>query len=328
MKMATDIPAEITTPDTVETRIGTPERRVSSVECTRMVDGTHNNESEGPGCAVLAVAMLLLLCPAALADTDGNDLRRGMGEKFFVSIGVFNVKFDTTASKNFPGGAPNPTFDLEDILGLDDKNFEGRLSGYWRIAPKHRLTFGYMLLGRNSIQTILDDEFEWDDTTWPVGAELSSMFDTEVLELGYNYSFSRKPKQEWGLAVGLSMFKFSYSLAGAGSIELPDGSQMSGFFVEEDEFWTPVPSLGVQLAYSIAPRWVMRSSAKLLAYSTDSLKIRHIDARAEFEFYPWKHVGFGLGFSLIEFLYVDKGDDELRVDYGFDGWTGYVGIVF
>jgi hypothetical protein len=277
---------------------------------------------------VLVAAMLLLLCPAVLADTDGNELRRGMGEKFFVSIGVFQVNFDTTASKNSPGGTPNPRFDLEDILGLDDEGLEARLSGAWRIAPKHGLTFGYMLLGRNSEETILDEEFEWDDTTWPVGAELFSLFDTEVLELGYNYSFVRRPKQEWGLAVGLSMFKFSYSLAGAGSIELPDGSQMSGFFVEEDEFWVPVPSLGVHFAYSIAPKWIVRSSAKLLAYSADSWKVNHIDARVNFEFYPWKHVGFGAGFSLIEFLYIDKGDDELRVDYGFDGWTGYVGIVF
>jgi len=293
-----------------------------------MADETRNNKSEGLGCAVLTTAMLLFLCPAVFADTDGNDRRRGMGEKFFVGIGMFQVNFDTSASKNFPGGAPNPRFDLEDVLGLNDEELEGRLHGYWRFAPKHRLTFGYMLLGRNSAETILDDEFEWDDTTWPVGAELSSLFDTEVLELGYNYSFIRKPKHEWGLDIGLSMFKFSYALAGMGFVELPDGSQVSGFFVEEDEFWTPVPSLGVHFTYSITPKWIMRSSAKLLAYSADSLKIRHIDARAVFEFYPWRHVGFGAGFSLIEFLYVDKGDDELRIDYGFGGWTAYVGIVF
>ncbi len=280
------------------------------------------------GCAVLVAAMLLLLCPAALADTDGNDLRRGMGEKFFFSVGLFDVNFDTIARKNSPGGIPNPNFDLEDILGLDDEALEGRLYGYWRIAPKHRLTFGYMLLGRNSVKTILDEEFEWDDTIWPVGAELSSLFDTEVLELGYNYSFVRKPKQEWGLAVGLSMFKLSYALAGEGFIELPDGSQVSGFFVEEDELWAPVPSIGVHFAYSITRKWIVRSAATLLGYSANAWKVRYIDARANFEFYPWKHVGFGAGFSLIEFLYIDKGDDELRVDYGFDGWTVYIGIAF
>jgi hypothetical protein len=131
-----------------------------------MADETRNNKSEGLGCAVLATAMLLFLCPAVLADTDGNDRRRGMGEKFFVGIGMFQVNFDTTASKNFPGGALNPRFDFEDVLGLNDEELEGRLHGYWRFAPKHRLTFGYMLLGRNSAETILADEFEWDDTTW------------------------------------------------------------------------------------------------------------------------------------------------------------------
>ncbi len=124
------------------------------------------------------------------------------------------------------------------------------------------------------------------------------------------------------------MFRFSYFLAGAGSIELPDGSQMSGFFVEEDEFWEPVPSRGVHVAYSITPKWIVRSSATLFGYSANSWKVRYIDARATFEFYPWKHVGFGTGFSLIEFLYIDKGDDELRINYGFDGWTVYVGIAF
>ena len=182
-----------------------------------MAKETRSKESEGLGFAVLVAAMLLLLCPAALAETDGNELRRGMGSEVSSSALAYSrVNFDTTARKNVAGGTANPRFDLEDILGLDDENLEGRLSGYWRIAPKHRLTFGYMLLGRNSAETILDDEFEWDDTTWPVGAEMSSLFDTDVLELGYNYSFVRRPKQEWGLAVGLSMFKFSYSLAGGG----------------------------------------------------------------------------------------------------------------
>ena len=72
----------------------------------------------------------------------------------------------------------------------------------------------------------------------------------------------------------------------------------------------------------------MRSSATLFGYSADTWKARYIDARATFEFYPWRHVGFGAGFSLIEFLYVEKDEGELRVDYGFEGWTVYVGIVF
>jgi hypothetical protein len=277
---------------------------------------------------MLIAAMLLLACPATFAQTGENKLRRGMGEKFFVGVGVFNVEFDTIARKSFPGQIPNPNFDLEDVLGLDDDRLEGRLTGYWRVAPRHRVTFGYMLLGRNSTETILDKEFEWAGTTWPVGAELSSLFDTEVLELGYNYSFVRKPRREWGLAAGLSMFRFSYSLAGQGFIELPNGTPISGFFVEEDTFWAPVPSIGVHFAYSISPKWIVRSSATLFGYSASSWKARYIDARAVFEFYPWKHVGFGGGFSLIEFLYIEKGEDELRVDYGFDGWTVYLGIVF
>jgi hypothetical protein len=286
----------------------------------------------GPVCAALALVLCVSSLPATADDVDepaeDQPERRGMAETIFLGVGAFNVHFDTTARKSSPALGQNPRIDFEDLLGLDEDRLEARLNGFWRIAPRHRLSFGYMLLGRNAATTIIDLEFEWDDTTWPVGAEVTSLLDTEVLELGYNYSFVRKPRREWGLAVGLSMFQLEYYLAGEGFVTLPDGSRQEGFFVEEDSLWAPVPSLGVHLGYSIAPKWFMRSSATLFGYSSDSWKARYIDARALFEFYPWRNVGFGAGLSLIELLYIDKGEDELRVDYGFGGGTFYVGIVF
>ncbi len=290
---------------------------------------------QGPVALATAVLISIALSTGVsiLADSgevtrDGDPVRRGFDEKFFLGVGVFAVNFDTTARKSSSILEPTPTIDLEDLLGLDEDRFEFSAQGYWRLASRHRLTFGYVYLNRDATSVTLDEEIEFDDTTFPVGAEVRSLFDTQVVELGYDYSFLKASRYELGLSTGIKALEFRYGLEGEGTITDPDGSVVGGFFSEQDKLWVPVPEIGMHYGYSIAPNWFLRTSAKVFGLSLSGWKARLIDVGARVEAYPWKVVGFGFGYNLLEILYIDKGDDELRLDYGFSGWSFYLSVVF
>jgi len=242
-------------------------------------------------------------------------------------VGAFAVNFSTNAQKTFTGLQQTRSINIEDLLGLDQDKLELRIRGFARLARRHRFLFGYLTMNRDATAVLLDEQIEFDDSVFPIGAETTSLFNTEVIELGYDYSFLKTSRHELGFSAGINVFNFEYGLSGMGYVTRPDGSVSSGFVEERDTLWAPVPDVGLEYGYGIASKWFLRSHLRVFNYSVSDWTARLLDATGHLEAYPWRHVGFGLGYSLLEIFYKEKDEGELRLDYAFSGWSLYVSIV-
>ena len=92
--------------------------------------------------------------------------------------------------------------------------------------------------------------------------------------------------------------------------------------VREDESF-PVPSLGAGFRYRFRDDWFLRAGATYFEYEEDdeweaSLLIGGLGV----EWFPWRHVGFGLEYDVVEIEYDedDSRSDQFDVDFKYDGF--------
>lgn len=100
-------------------------------------------------CGLVAV-LLFSGMPTAMAQT-GDDT------KFSISLGVFFTDRDSQTSLDGTGGMLGTDVDLEDELGLDNKDSVFRIDAYYRFNEKHRLDVSVFDLSRAATVVIQRD---------------------------------------------------------------------------------------------------------------------------------------------------------------------------
>jgi hypothetical protein len=254
--------------------------------------------------------------------------RRGISNRFSMAVGAYVVNFDTQARLDSSEGDVGTGIDLEDDLNLNRDQIDLRIDGMYRLGRRSRLDFGYLFLGRDSFN-VLDEPIEYGDINFEVGAEVASRFDTEVVRIGYNYSFINRPRVVAGFTIGISTFIFDLALFGEGTIDGEDGGAEGDVVLEAQDLIAPVPMLGVHLVYSIAPRLAFRTTAHAFYLNTDDWVAQLGEFKLGLDYYAWKNVGVGLGYDLVNMSYTDEdATKEFRVSYKYDGLMAYLSFYF
>jgi hypothetical protein len=278
---------------------------------------------------VVALALVATVAPSAEAAATEDEYleRRGIRDKVLINLGGILARFDTAArieTESLPG---SPSIDLESILGLADEQRDFRIEGHYRFSRKHRFDFSYMSLGRGNTMT-LDESFEFDGYIWGVGAEVDSVFNTKLFETSYTFSFVNNGKIDAGFKFGLSTIGLELGISGTGNITTPEGDLVEGVAAGGEKFLFPVPTLGFHVAYTIRPRLFFRASGEIFEYSANDLGVRWTDGRASVDWYPWKHVGFSGGYTMVKIKYVEGEQENLEIKYEFGGLMAYVSFVW
>ncbi len=83
----------------------------------------------------------------------------------------------------------------------------------------------------------------------------------------------------------------------------------------------PVPSFGVGLRYKFSPTLLVRFGATYLEYEhKDEWKVTMSVFNVGLEYFPWRHVGFGLGYDFVDVEYEKEGSNKrVGADFQYDG---------
>src|SRR6516225_11141655 len=138
-----------------------------------------------------------------------------LDDTFDLSLGAFILSTHTTVRA---GGSPGPAapveigtpIDVERQLGISDRT-SFRLDGYWRFFERHKLRVMYFDETRSADKSITD-EIVFRGQTYPVNTQVSTRFDTGVLELAYEYAFLRGEHYELAGSVGIHDLSFKLQL--------------------------------------------------------------------------------------------------------------------
>jgi len=268
----------------------------------------------------LAVTVLFMLLSPAWAEESPPD-------KFSLKIASYTLaRYDSNISLTDPDLGAGISISPQDTLGMDFSTTVARIEGYYRIRPKHAITFDWYSINSTGSKTI-EEEFTWVDpdggsVVIPVGAQVSSILEYDIFKVGYLWSFYRSDKVELGAGAGLHITRLKLDLD-ATTIKQPDPS------TQKVNTTIPLPVLSLVLKYNVTPKfhWYLKSETFLVKF--DDWTGSYRDNSLGLEYRAWKHVALGGGLSSNSLeVEEDTSTYKLRFDNTISGLVLYVAMYF
>jgi len=233
-------------------------------------------------------------------------------DKFKFSIGGFALsRYDSSISVTDPDLGAGVSIDPQDIFGVDIESSVLRIDGYYRFSPNHALTYSWYNIDSDGGKT-LDRLVEWVDEDGnaiviPLGAQVTSRLETDILKVGYLWSFHHSDKVELGIGAGLHITRVAISLDS--STTVPANSS-----INQVDTSVPLPVVSFLLSYKITPKlhWFLKTEAFALKFDNWSGHWR--DSTLGLEYRAWEHVALGAGFSSYS-LELDEDDPTYQLEF-------------
>ncbi len=264
-------------------------------------------------CVVLTLSVGGAVQSASAQRYDDSD-----SDRFSLKLGSFSVRdYSTRVRIDSSAGVVGTVLDFEDTLRVDDSVVVARLDGYYRFNPRHRLNFSYFDIDRNGTATLTQD-VQFGEQTFTAGTSVLSDINTEIIKLGYSYSFIHVGEFEFGIGGGLHLTKVEVGLQGStgGQAQRVDGT-------------SPLPVFSFRGEFNFTPKLSVQGRNEVFFISTDSYKGSFSDFLLALDHQTFDNVGFGLGFNRINFD-LEATDGALRgeVETNYNGWLLYADVGF
>ena len=268
----------------------------------------------GGGTAKFLCALLFLAPLLCVAQDEGDATPEN---KWGVSLGAFITDQDmkTEFAVNF--GDANIRVDFEDDLGLEDSQAVARLAAFYKFNERHQIDFDIFDLSQ-SATAIVDEEFSWGDTTFPVDAEVRTSLDLSIYKIAYSYFPVQSGKGKLGFTGG-----FYVADIGLGLQILPNDMQEVGAVT------APLPVLGFRGEYWFTERWRLSGSVEWFGLEIEEYDGHLNDTMIGVDYRMTDHLALGLGYNRVEFN-VDATEKALRADliWDYSGVLAYLRATF
>lgn len=207
------------------------------------------------------------------------------------------------------------SMNLEDALGLQTSTFVLRSEFEYTFGKQQKSGLQLVYFGFfRDAKKILDSELEIGEVVFPVGTEVNSTYDLQILSAQYSYSFFLDKRVKIGASFGFFVMPINFSTTAR-------NSTASG-----TKFVAPLPVLGLIGRFAIAPKLFIDQSIKLLYLQVGNFTGSINDINFRVEYFPWDKIGFGLGYNSNHLNIKAKCSNN---PLGFAGKisSGYTGIM-
>ncbi|MCX9157353.1 porin family protein [Niveibacterium sp. 24ML] len=268
-------------------------------------------------CAVVVALLFGALSGAALAETS-ND-------RYWAQLSGYWASISSSARLDFPGTKiPGTSLELEDELGLSDRDVLPAIQIGGRISQNWRMEFEYYSLERNGTRSI-DRQINWGDLSFPASASVTTNFETTIYRVSAGYSFYKTPQAEAGLVFGLHMTDFVIALSGQASV----GGNAASFQSESKDQLVPLPTLGLYGGYAINDKFNLRARLDYFSLNYDDYdgSLMALSAAVDWRFH--KNFAAGIGYRYVDYgLEATKDSFHGEVQYSFSGPTLFLETAF
>jgi hypothetical protein len=229
--------------------------------------------------------------------------------KVWVELGAYFPNHDFSAKLDGTTGNSGSEVDFERALGFDDntQSFSGEIG--WQFSRSWAVAAQYFSFDRTNSR-ILDEDIEWSDVVYEVGAEVRGGSSLDVTRIVTSYRFFRDGPHDLRAALGVHWLNLGAFIEG--DARLNDNTvdfQKRGGSADG-----PLPNIGAWYRYSPSEKWVFSVRLDWLEASVGDFGGRILDLSAGANYSVWKNVGIGINYQHLEL--------DVRVDS--DSWNGDV----
>jgi hypothetical protein len=263
--------------------------------------------------SIAACACLVTAMPALAEGPDPLE------NPFQVSLGTFLVNTDTEVRVDGKLGTGTPV-DFDKTFGDEGDQTRIRMDGSWRFAKRHKVRAMIFSTNRSNSREF-DQEIEWEDEIFPVGARIKGEVDFAVYQVAYEYLFLRRETWELGASFGVHYTTFDTKLSA--TVET-GGTTGSAKRTADADLNAPLPVIGLHGTWGLGHDLWLNATAQFFSLSIDEYDGSLQDYRIGLVWQPKSWAGIGIGY--------DRFTVDVDVDTsGFDGaldWTYDGPIIF
>jgi hypothetical protein len=239
---------------------------------------------------------------------------------FYVGAIIYDASGEFSSTKE---RRPTVNIDLDDV-GLDEHKITYQLAAILRLAKRWSLRFDYFRY-HDSDKKTAEFDFNYDDEVFPSGARLDTEIDLDIYVLNLGFSIIHTERTRIGFGVGTHVADFT--LAIAGDVTQDDNEMRIG--EGDEEFFGPLPNLYVFGNYAFTEQFVLRCGGGWMSMSYKDYDGDLIFGNAFSEYWPFQHVGMGLGYRYIS-ANIDYETKKKKENYDFQlvGPVLYLSVGF
>jgi hypothetical protein len=257
--------------------------------------------------ACLALLGSIALCTGRWAHAEADDYFSPTDDRVRISLGFMHVSSATTLNG-------------EGEFGLDKSDFEPKFQAIVRVATRQRISFDYFTLDRSGDTIVGATPITFRDTTFEPKDPLQTQLNLHTFGITYEYSFWHSEKLEIAGTIGVHVTEIS-AMAKVETSTRHD--------IQTDDQAGPVPTAGVDAAWSISRRFYLDGRAQYLSVHVNNLdgSLGFYELDALYRYRP--NVALGLGYTVITaHLSSMKSSEAGLFDFSTQGPEMFIRVAF
>ncbi len=273
---------------------------------------------------VIAVLAFVVSLPAgqALAQETDTDVP----QNFWFEVGGFRAA--TQTNLRLSGGTPGDEVNFERDLDLPGNTTQAYLEAFWRPGRRHQVSLNWTRIKRDGGQVTLDEDIQWGDDVFRVGAQVQGATDSDFLSGVYRFALYKNEKFEVGPSIGLGHIWITAGLTGQAGIAGGDDEVVRDITAEGTAS-SITGDIGGYFYWWPGRRFLARGDFRYIAIGLDDADAAITEGRASLTWYPWSQVGIGAQYSYTKLDYErDLLVTELGGQLQYDGLQILASVAF
>lgn len=241
---------------------------------------------------ILLISLTLQLSAGAAHAQDSPDVHPILTTDWWVDLGAYfpDKQFTLSASGEVVGENAEHEFDQK--LGLSERDplFEGQVG--WQFGEKWGVAAQYFKASRSASAT-LEDDIEWEDVIYEVGADVSAGTELEVTRLVFSRRFYNDGPHDLRLAAGVHLLDLSAFISGQARVD----DMTSENRRSSNSASAPLPNIGAWYRYSPSRNWLFSFRADWLEASVDDISGSITNVMAGLNYSLTDNFGIGVAYQ-------------------------------
>lgn len=265
----------------------------------------------------LSIAVLFLAFNVLYSQDDGQK-NPILTENFVIEAGWFfpseNIDLGVSGSTDL-GLEGVEDIDFDETLGLSGGKNTFNLHFKWRFSKSNlwSLSGEYFRIATEESVT-LEEEIEWEDVVYPVGAEATLGYSLALYRIFFGRVISRGQKHELGAGLGIHGLNTKAFAEGAAFID----DQSAGIQRQEESIFIPLPNVGASYTWAPSKRWALMARVDWFGIKIDNVSGGLWNASPVVTYLFSKVIGVSASYQFINF----------NADIDQDNWQGGFDLTF